>query len=180
MKKMKSLIFAFIGVLALLAVDFISKRLALEYLVGVTRINLIKGVLGLHYVENRGAAFGVLSGKLLPIVILTPLIVLSVMWLYMKSIDKTRLKAFRIFCLLFVAGSLGNFVDRVFYGFVVDFFEFQFIDFPVFNVADIYLTISTLLMLVLMLFYYKESDWDFIKKEKMTVYGSKNQDNNLE
>lgn len=180
MKKIKSLIFAFIGVLALLAVDFVSKKLALEYLVNVTRINLIKGVLGLHYVENRGAAFGVLSGKLLPIVILTPLIVISVMWLYMKSIEKVRLKAFRIFCLLFVAGSLGNFIDRVFYGFVVDFFEFQFINFPVFNVADIYLTVSTVLMLILMLFYYKEEDWDFIKREKKALYGSKNQNNNCE
>lgn len=180
MKKTKSIIFAFIGILVLLTIDFISKRLALDYLVPVRGINLIKGIFGLHYVENRGAAFGVLSGKLLPVVILTPIIVILVMWLYIKSIEKVRLKAFRIFCLLFAAGSLGNFIDRVFYGFVVDFFEFQFINFPVFNVADIYLTVSTLLMLVLMLFYYKESDWDFIKKEKMTVYGSKNQDNNLE
>ena len=180
MKKTKSLIFAFIGILILLTVDFISKRLALEYLVRGMRINLIKGILGLHYVENTGAAFGVLSGKLLPIVLLTPLIVILVMCLYVKSIDKARLKAFRIFCLLFVAGSLGNFVDRVFYGFVVDFFEFQFVNFPVFNVADIYLTFSTLLMLALILFYYKEEDWDFIKREKKTLYDSKNQNNNCE
>lgn len=179
LNNMKSIVFAFFSTLILLLVDFISKRWALEYLALAGEKPLIEGIIKLQYVENRGAAFGILSGKLLPVVILTPVIVLFIIWLYLKCLNKPKFRIFRLTCILFIAGSLGNFIDRVIYGFVVDFFEFQFFEFPVFNIADIYLSLSTLVLILLILFYYKDSDWNFIKKGKDISYGSESQDNNL-
>ena len=56
------------------------------------------------------------------------------------------------------SGALGNFIDRIAHRYVVDFFYFELIDFPVFNVADIYVTVSAVLLILLILFYYKEDE----------------------
>ena len=61
-----------------------------------------------------------------------------------------------------VSGALGNLIDRVRLGYVVDFFYFELIDFPVFNVADIFVTVSAVLLAVLLLLYYKEEDLEQI------------------
>lgn len=150
-------------VVLLWAIDFLTKQLAIYYLKPISEIPLIKGIFVLHYTENQGAAFGIFAGKLLPVLIITPIIVGLVSWLYVKSIDLPKFKAFRTICIFFVAGTLGNFVDRVIYKYVVDFFYFELIDFAIFNVADIYLTLSTIVLLFLIIFYYKDSDWNFIK-----------------
>ena len=62
------------------------------------------------------------------------------------------------------AGAVGNMIDRVSQGYVVDFLYFKLINFPVFNVADIYVTVSVVCFAVLILFYYKEDDFSFLKK----------------
>ena len=72
-------------------------------------------------------------------------------------------------CLCFIgAGAVGNMIDRIFRGYVVDFFYFKLIDFPVFNVADIYVTTAAVILIVLIVFLYKEEDFDriFPKKDK--------------
>ena len=69
----------------------------------------------------------------------------------------------RVITVLFLAGAIGNAVDRIIHGYVIDFFYFSLIDFPIFNVADIYVTVSTFLFVVLILFYYKEEDFDQIQ-----------------
>ena len=60
------------------------------------------------------------------------------------------------------AGAVGNLIDRLFRGFVVDFIYFKIIHFPVFNVADIYVTVSSVLLICLLFFYYKEDDFEFL------------------
>lgn len=65
-----------------------------------------------------------------------------------------------------MAGALGNFIDRTLQGYVIDFFYFKWINFPIFNVADIYVTTAVILLLVLVLFYYKEEELDFIGRKK--------------
>ena len=67
-----------------------------------------------------------------------------------------------------LAGAVGNLLDRLFRGYVVDFFYFKLIDFPVFNVADIYVTTAAVILIVLIVFLYKEEDFDriFPKKDK--------------
>ena len=69
-------------------------------------------------------------------------------------------------CVLFFAGAIGNFIDRVMHNYVVDFFYFSLIDFPIFNVADIYVTVAAFAMIFLGLFYYKEEDFNQIFPSK--------------
>ena len=63
-------------------------------------------------------------------------------------------------CIALFAGAVGNFIDRILHNYVIDFFYFSLIDFPIFNVADIYVTCAMALFIMLLLFYYKEADLD--------------------
>ena len=72
---------------------------------------------------------------------------------------------FYILCFIF-AGALGNFIDRVMYAYVVDFIYISLINFPIFNMADIYISIATTVLIVCLLFIYKEEDFRFIKNKK--------------
>ena len=77
-----------------------------------------------------------------------------------------RMLPLRLIALGILAGGIGNLIDRVRQGFVVDFLETAFMDFPVFNVADIYVTVSFLLLIVLILFKYKEDDFEFLSRKR--------------
>lgn len=161
-----SIIIALISIVGLIFIDFLTKKLAFNILRFSGGIGIVNGVFRLEYVENRGAAFGILQGRLLPVIIITPVLVCLVLFVYLKSVNIRKFKLFRIISVFFVAGTIGNFIDRVFYGYVIDFFYFELINFPVFNVADIYLTLSTIAILTALLFYYKDEDWNFIRKNK--------------
>lgn len=78
----------------------------------------------------------------------------------------------RVIAVLFLAGAAGNFIDRVRQGFVVDFFYFSLINFPIFNVADIYVTTATIALIVFILFYYKEADLERIFLKRKDKRGS--------
>ena len=71
-----------------------------------------------------------------------------------------------ITCTLLVSGAVGNFIDRVRFGYVRDFIYFKLINFPVFNVADCYVTVAVILFIILILFIYKEEEFDFIRLSK--------------
>ena len=73
-----------------------------------------------------------------------------------------KLLPLRICAVFIFSGAIGNFIDRLKLGYVVDFFYFKLIDFPVFNVADIYVTVAAFAMIILGLFYYKEEDYNKI------------------
>ena len=74
----------------------------------------------------------------------------------------------RLIAIAILAGAWGNMIDRMFYAYVVDFFYFKLIDFPIFNVADIYVSVGTAILVVLVLLYYKDEDMERLleKKEK--------------
>ena len=67
-------------------------------------------------------------------------------------------------CVAITAGALGNFIDRLYLEYVIDFLYFKLINFPIFNVADCYITVSCVVFMILMFFYYKEEDLDFFGK----------------
>ena len=161
-----NIIIAVISIILLVFVDFITKKSAFDILRFSSGISIIKGIFKLEYVENRGAAFGILQGRLLPVIIITPILVFLVSYIHIKSIGIRKFRLFRAVSVFFIAGTIGNFIDRVFYGYVIDFFYFELINFPVFNVADIYLTLSTIVILLALLCYYRDEDWDFIRKYK--------------
>ena len=150
----------FIGVDCILMViltllDQWTKSLVVHHLKDQSDIILIPGIFQLHYLENRGAAFGILQGKKIFFVIFTLVVLCMIAYLYLKRIpDEKKFRLMDGICILFFAGALGNFIDRVFRNYVVDFFYFK--------LADIYVTVAAFAMIILGLFYYKEEDYNKI------------------
>ena len=157
-KTISFILFTVIPVLA----DQLTKYLAVLYLRGREALVLIPGVLELCYLENNGAAFSLLRGKQWFFYILTIVFLAAVFAVLRKMPDTKRLRPLRISLLFLTAGAIGNFIDRVVHKYVVDFIYFSLIDFPVFNIADICVTVSVAVLVVLVLFYYKDSDFAFL------------------
>ncbi|MDR1531887.1 MAG: signal peptidase II [Clostridiales bacterium] len=141
-----------IGSIALLVtLDQVTKFLAVRLLRPVASITIIEGIFDLCYVENDGAAFGIMQGWRWFFVPLT-VVILAAVFLYYRSLAKTKQTGWTRFALILIAaGALGNCIDRFRTGYVVDFFRVRFIDFPVFNVADCCLVVGALLFALLYL-----------------------------
>lgn len=152
----------FLGLLLFL--DQWTKFLAVHYLKGKEDLILIPGVLRLHYLENRGAAFGILQNQQWLFSVLTVVILAAVLYLLIRMPKTRYYLPVHVLGVILIAGALGNFYDRLFHKYVVDFFYFELIDFPVFNIADIYLTCSIFLFLILFFFRYQEEDFRFFGK----------------
>ena len=144
----------------LIFLDQITKLLAVAKLKGQDAFVIIKGVFELHYLENRGAAFGVMQGKKVFFIIITIVMVLFLIYAFGRIPAEKRFYPLHVICITLFAGAVGNFIDRVIHNYVIDFFYFSLIDFPIFNVADIYVTCSVALFVILFLFYYKEAELD--------------------
>ena len=152
--------------IALLVFDAFTKKLAVKYLMGKGDIILIPGVLQLHYLENTGAAFGVLKGKLILFYLLTLIISSGIILILLRLPNKAKYLPFAVLSTILLAGAIGNLTDRIRLHYVVDFIYFSLIHFPVFNVADIYVTCSVFVLVLLFLFYYDEHDVDIIFNSK--------------
>lgn len=144
--------------------DQYTKYLAVTYLKDAPPLVWIEDVFQLTYIENRGMAFGLLQNQLIFFICSTGLVFVFILWIYGKIPSETRFLPLRICCMFILAGAVGNFIDRVCLGYVVDFFYFELIDFPVFNVADIFVTASFAILLILVLFYYKDEELERIFK----------------
>lgn len=150
------------GVTAVLLIllDQLTKALAVSHLKGSPAFVIVKGVFELRYLENHGAAFGILQGKQIFFLVITLILALALVYIYGKIPLEKRFYPMHSICVVLFAGAIGNFIDRTLHNYVVDFFYFSLIDFPIFNVADIYVTCAVALFVILILFYYKESDLD--------------------
>lgn len=162
----RMILFLLIAV-ALIIPDQITKQMAVKYLKDIDRIPIIKDVLYFLYVENRGAAFGVFQGAQYMFYLITVVVIAGILYV----VYKTPVKDKHFYPVLIVAefvfaGAIGNFIDRVSQQYVVDFIYFSPIDFPVFNVADIYVTCGCIIMVFLFLFYYKDEDFAFLHIKK--------------
>lgn len=161
---------AVLSFLALILFDQWSKLLAISHLKGKEPVEIIPGVFELHYLENKGAAFGMMEGKQLFFVVIALAAVLFVAYAYFKIPWEKRFHALRVLGIAIAGGAVGNLIDRIFRGYVVDFFYFRLINFPIFNVADIYVSVATAVLAVMILFFYKEEELERIfssrKKEK--------------
>ncbi len=140
---------------ALVSVDQLTKWLAVVGLKGAGTESLIPGVLGFTYVENEGAAFGILQGQRWLFLIFTGVVMAAILMLLLFGKFRSY-RMFNISATLIVAGGIGNFIDRLIHGYVVDFIQVQFFEFPVFNVADCFVVIGSLLLLVFFFFFYDE------------------------
>lgn len=142
----------------LIVIDQITKVIAVNALGSGRRIPLIEGVLEFTYVQNRGAAFGILQNAL-PFFVIITLAALAIICYVLVRVPADRHFLPIRLCLCFIAaGAVGNFIDRLFLSYVRDFIYFCLIDFPVFNVADIYITCATAILILLMLLYYRDEE----------------------
>lgn len=140
------------------AFDQWTKCMAVSHLKGQSPVTLIDGVFKLQYLENRGAAFGMMQDMQYVFVVGAVLICAAVIFLFMRMPFTRRYTALRVCAVLLCAGAVGNMIDRIRLNYVVDFFYFCLIDFPIFNVADCYVVIAVVLFAFLILFYYKDED----------------------
>lgn len=116
------------------------------------------GVFELLYSENRGAAFGILQGRHAFFLLVAAAVVILVL-LFLARIPSGKRYLPLFFCMVLLAsGAVGNLIDRVTRGFVVDFFYFRLIDFPIFNVADCYVVIAAVCLILLTGFVYHDDE----------------------
>ncbi len=148
-----------LSVILLIVFDHWTKWLAIERL-GGNDLDLLPGILKLHYLQNTGAAFSILEGQQVFFLILTPLLILCIMAFALTTPITKRFLPLQITYCFLISGAIGNFIDRVVQGYVTDFIYFCLIDFPVFNVADIYVTLSIVSLIFLVLFIYKDEELD--------------------
>lgn len=161
----KFILFFVISLIAVF-VDRYTKILAVTNLKGRPPHILIKGVLEFYYSENTGAAFSILQGKQWFFYIITVLVLFVICYIVFKlPFEKKYMPLFYILCFIF-SGAVGNFIDRVMYAYVVDFIYIRLIDFPIFNVADMYISIATAVLIICLLLLYKEEDFSFIRKKE--------------
>lgn len=159
--KAKSMLCFALGVIVLVLFDQLTK-LAAQTLLRQNPLPVIRDVFELQYLENRGSAFGMLQGQRIFFILMAGLMALFIPYLYYRLPLTRRFWYLRVISVLFLAGAAGNALDRIIHGYVIDFFYFSLIDFPIFNVADIYVTVSTFVLIFLILFYYKEEDLEQI------------------
>ncbi|MBD5477663.1 MAG: signal peptidase II [Lachnospiraceae bacterium] len=162
LKKKLLLFLDLLGICALIALDQYTKYLAVIHLKDKPAYNIINGVLELNYLENKGAAFGMLQNQK-AFFIFVAVVTLSVIgYVLFKVPDRKKYGILHLLLSLIAAGAIGNMIDRIRFDYVVDFIYFVLINFPIFNVADIYVTVSTVVLVFLLLFVYKENDLSFI------------------
>ncbi len=160
-QKLKSMLWGLAGVIILTCLDQFTKYLAMAKFKDHASLVLIPGIFELTYLENRGAAWGMLENFQWLFLILTAVLMAALVWFYWKAPAEKHYRAFRILAAILCAGALGNAIDRGIQGYVVDFFYISWINFPVFNVADCYVTVS----LVLFLFIYRKEVIEWIQRE---------------
>ncbi len=142
--------------LVLLAADQILKYWITQNLALYESMPLIPGLVELKYIQNTGGGWSILSDYTWLLSLLTSIILVVVLILLIKGIIRHPLG--RWGCVLLLAGGLGNLIDRFRLGYVVDMFNFQFMDFPVFNIADICVVCGMALAAVYYLFFYDKYD----------------------
>ena len=168
-KKAVYFLLSILSVVGLMGLDQLTKQWAKSHLADGDPWVVWEGVFQLKYLENRGAAFGILQNHRILFLVITLAVLFFLLFWYVRLSWRRRNLPLRIALLLLFAGAAGNLIDRLARGFVIDFFYVEWINFPIFNVADIYVTLAAILLLILLIFVYKEDEWSkvfpFRKKE---------------
>ncbi len=142
---MRKMVYFVIGAVVLL-IDVLTKLWAKMCLAEIVTIPVIEDIFHLTYVENRGAAFGVFQGQRIFFILVA--IAVAVLVVYIAARYKNKPWMLNLGLSFLSSGALGNTIDRIWRGYVVDFFDFRLIDFPVFNVADIFVCLGAGLLAV--------------------------------
>jgi signal peptidase II len=138
-----------IGALLVIA-DQVIKYFVSLYLQPVGSVSVIDNIFSLTYVENRGVAFGMFANMRWIFVVLTILVIIAIIFLMFKKRPDSKL--FYTSAALIIGGGIGNLIDRVLYGYVIDYLSLSFFP-PVCNFADYCITIGTILLVIYVLFF---------------------------
>ena len=187
-KDKRTLVYSGILALILIVLDQLTKYLAVKGLKDKPAIPIIKDIFELKYLENSSAAFGLdpvsllhqifqfdifvenpelyLSTRMCFFYVFTFAMILAFIWIFVKVPKHKRMIPLDLILIFLMAGAVGNLIDRASQQYVVDFLYFKLIDFPIFNVADIYVTCSAIALMILGVFYYKDEDVEMIFPSK--------------
>lgn len=144
------MLYTFIIVL-LITIDQLSKYLTEIYLEPIGTYFLIKNIFHLTYAKNTGAAFSILEGQQIFLIIITLIIVAFLIFYLAKNFKNSNI-LLNISLVFIIGGALGNLIDRIRLNYVIDLLDFTLISFPVFNFADIFVVSGTILLLYTLLF----------------------------
>ncbi len=134
--------------------DQITKYAAVKYLKGRMPYVIIENFFQFQYVENFGAAFGILQNRKIFFIVITSLVIISIVLFVIKNSHNLSL-LMKIALFMLLGGAIGNLIDRVRLGYVIDFISFKFgkvYNFPVFNIADVFIVVGTFLIMLLVIF----------------------------
>ena len=162
MKRASLLVTDFMPFVILVIADQLTKHLAVVRLKNQAAYNLINGILEFNYLENRGAAFGVLQNQKYFFVFVALIFIGVIVFVLIKVPTQKKYYSLNILLVMIAAGAVGNMIDRVRYDYVVDFIYLVCIQFPIFNMADIYVTTATVILVFQILFVYKTNDFNFL------------------
>ena len=162
MKSASLLVTDFMLFVILVIADQLTKHLAVVRLKNQAAYNLINGILEYNYLENRGAAFGVLQNQKYFFVFVALIFIGVIVFVLIKVPTQKKYYSLNILLVMIAAGAVGNMIDRVRYDYVVDFIYLVCIQFPIFNMADIYVTTATVILVFQILFVYKTNDFNFL------------------
>lgn len=167
--KRKMLIVDAFIVFVLLFFDQLTKWLAISRLKDNSAYVLIEGVLELDYLENRGSAFGMFQNQKI-FLIITGIVFLTLLLFFLLKLPKEKkYNIMHVLIAMIMAGGIGNMVDRLRFDYVVDFISFVLINYPIFNVADIYVVLAVIGLFILFLFVYKEEDLEFMSFKRKNI-----------
>lgn len=127
------------------------KYLVIENIALTDTITILQGVVNFVYVKNTGAAFSIFTGKTYILGIISLLVCVGILLYFI--IKKPENKLLNVSLAMILGGAAGNLIDRMFRGFVVDYIELCFVKFPVFNLADIAITVGAVLLMVYVIFF---------------------------
>ena len=163
MKKSRFYVIDALLFIILIFIDQFTKYLAVNNLKDKIPKTLINGVLQLNYLENRGAAFGMFQNQKIFFVFIAVVFLAVIFYVIIKTPADKKYMLMHILLIMIGAGAVGNLIDRVRLNYVVDFIYFSLINFPIFNFADICVTVGTIVFVILILFVYKDNDFSFLK-----------------
>lgn len=159
------LIFVVMLMLAIF-LDQWTKQLAITRLQGKSAYPLWKGVLEFRFYANTGIAWSMLEGQMALILFTGMIFLLVVLFCIFKLPVEKKFRIVYVSGGLLAGGALGNMIDRIRLGYVVDFIYVSLIDFPIFNVADMFIVCDVILLGILFTFVYKEEDLAFLSMKK--------------
>ncbi len=167
-KALVRFIIPILSVIGIVLLDQWTKYLTILYVKGTEGFYIINKVLRILFLRNEGMAWGLLQNHQVFFIILTPIVIAALVFVYMRLPFEKKYILARICLIFLIGGAIGNLIDRIFrgerlfHGYVVDMIYVEIIDFPVFNVADSFVTVGFAILLISIFFVYKEKDFDVV------------------